>query len=85
MVGSPGTGKTLLAAAIAGEAKVPFFTISGSDFVEMFVGVGASRVRDMFEQARSTRPASSSSTRSTRSAAIAARASAAATTSASRR
>ncbi|MDH5778558.1 MAG: ATP-dependent metallopeptidase FtsH/Yme1/Tma family protein, partial [Gammaproteobacteria bacterium] len=51
MVGSPGTGKTLLAKAIAGEAKVPFFTISGSDFVEMFVGVGASRVRDMFEQA----------------------------------
>ena len=52
MVGSPGTGKTLLAKAIAGEAKVPFFTISGSDFVEMFVGVGASRVRDMFEQAK---------------------------------
>ncbi|MEO1899170.1 MAG: ATP-dependent metallopeptidase FtsH/Yme1/Tma family protein, partial [Methylococcales bacterium] len=52
MVGPPGTGKTLLARAIAGEAKVPFFTISGSDFVEMFVGVGASRVRDMFEQAK---------------------------------
>jgi len=52
MVGNPGTGKTLLARAIAGEAKVPFFTISGSDFVEMFVGVGASRVRDMFEQAK---------------------------------
>jgi cell division protease FtsH len=52
LVGSPGTGKTLLAKAIAGEAKVPFFTISGSDFVEMFVGVGASRVRDMFEQAK---------------------------------
>ena len=52
MVGSPGTGKTLLARAIAGEAQVPFFTISGSDFVEMFVGVGASRVRDMFEQAK---------------------------------
>jgi 23S rRNA (uridine2552-2'-O)-methyltransferase len=51
MVGPPGTGKTLLAKAIAGEAKVPFFSISGSDFVEMFVGVGASRVRDMFEQA----------------------------------
>src|SRR5699024_11967281 len=50
MVGSPGTGKTLLAKAIAGEAGVPFFSISGSDFVEMFVGVGASRVRDMFEQ-----------------------------------
>jgi ATP-dependent Zn proteases len=58
MVGAPGTGKTLLAKAIAGEAKVPFFTISGSDFVEMFVGVGASRVRDMFEQAKSTRRAS---------------------------
>ena len=52
MTGSPGTGKTLLAKAIAGEAKVPFFTISGSDFVEMFVGVGASRVRDMFDQAK---------------------------------
>src|SRR3546814_10032846 len=52
MVGPPGTGKTLLARAIAGEAKVPFFSISGSDFVEMFVGVGASRVRDMFEQAK---------------------------------
>ncbi len=56
MVGSPGTGKTLLARAIAGEAKVPFFTISGSDFVEMFVGVGASRVRDMFEQAKKNAP-----------------------------
>ncbi len=56
MVGSPGTGKTLLAKAIAGEAKVPFFTISGSDFVEMFVGVGASRVRDMFEQAKKSSP-----------------------------
>jgi len=56
MVGSPGTGKTLLARAIAGEAKVPFFTISGSDFVEMFVGVGASRVRDMFEQAKKHSP-----------------------------
>jgi cell division protease FtsH len=56
MVGSPGTGKTLLARAIAGEAKVPFFTISGSDFVEMFVGVGASRVRDMFEQAKKQAP-----------------------------
>ena len=56
MVGSPGTGKTLLAKAIAGEAKVPFFTISGSDFVEMFVGVGASRVRDMFEQAKKHAP-----------------------------
>jgi len=56
MVGSPGTGKTLLAKAIAGEAKVPFFPISGSDFVEMFVGVGASRVRDMFEQAKKHAP-----------------------------
>ncbi|MDG2107015.1 MAG: ATP-dependent zinc metalloprotease FtsH [Gammaproteobacteria bacterium] len=56
MVGSPGTGKTLLARAIAGEAKVPFFTISGSDFVEMFVGVGASRVRDMFEQGKKAAP-----------------------------
>ena len=56
MVGSPGTGKTLLARAIAGEAKVPFFTISGSDFVEMFVGVGASRVRDMFDQAKKHAP-----------------------------
>ena len=56
LVGSPGTGKTLLARAVAGEAKVPFFTISGSDFVEMFVGVGASRVRDMFEQAKKQAP-----------------------------
>ena len=56
MVGSPGTGKTLLSRAIAGEAQVPFFTISGSDFVEMFVGVGASRVRDMFEQAKRQAP-----------------------------
>ncbi|PKO25468.1 MAG: cell division protein FtsH [Betaproteobacteria bacterium HGW-Betaproteobacteria-8] len=56
MVGPPGTGKTLLAKAIAGEAKVPFFTISGSDFVEMFVGVGAARVRDMFEQAKKSAP-----------------------------
>ena len=56
MVGQPGTGKTLLAKAIAGEAKVPFFSISGSDFVEMFVGVGASRVRDMFEQAKKQAP-----------------------------
>ena len=56
MVGQPGTGKTLLAKAIAGEAKVPFFSISGSDFVEMFVGVGASRVRDMFEQAKKHAP-----------------------------
>lgn len=56
LVGSPGTGKTLLARAIAGEAKVPFFSISGSDFVEMFVGVGAARVRDMFEQAKKSSP-----------------------------
>jgi len=56
LTGSPGTGKTLLARAVAGEAKVPFFTISGSDFVEMFVGVGASRVRDMFEQAKKNAP-----------------------------
>ncbi len=56
MVGSPGTGKTLLARAVAGEAKVPFFSISGSDFVEMFVGVGAARVRDMFEQAKKNSP-----------------------------
>ena len=52
LVGPPGTGKTLIARAVAGEANVPFFTISGSDFVEMFVGVGASRVRDMFEQGK---------------------------------
>ncbi|MDG1095664.1 MAG: ATP-dependent metallopeptidase FtsH/Yme1/Tma family protein, partial [Methylophilaceae bacterium] len=56
LVGPPGTGKTLLARAVAGEAKVPFFTISGSDFVEMFVGVGAARVRDMFEQAKKSSP-----------------------------
>ncbi|WP_290482835.1 AAA family ATPase, partial [Hyphomonas sp. UBA3601] len=56
LVGPPGTGKTLLARAVAGEAGVPFFTISGSDFVEMFVGVGASRVRDMFEQAKRSAP-----------------------------
>ena len=56
MVGPPGTGKTLLARAIAGEAQAPFFAISGSDFVEMFVGVGASRVRDMFDQAQKNSP-----------------------------
>ena len=56
MVGPPGTGKTLLARATAGEARVPFFSISGSDFVEMFVGVGASRVRDMFDQAKKNSP-----------------------------
>ena len=65
LVGPPGTGKTLLARAVAGEANVPFFSISGSDFVEMFVGVGASRVRDLFEQGRRMPPASSSSTKST--------------------
>jgi cell division protease FtsH len=56
LVGPPGTGKTLIARAVAGEANVPFFTIPGSDFVEMFVGVGASRVRDMFEQAKKNAP-----------------------------
>lgn len=56
MVGPPGTGKTLLAKAIAGEARVPFFTMAGSDFVEMFVGVGASRVRDLFDQAKKNAP-----------------------------
>ena len=85
LYGPPGTGKTLLARAVAGEAGVPFFSISGSDFVEMFVGVGASRVRDLFDQAKQNAPASSSSTRSTPSAATAAPAWAAATTSASRR
>ena len=84
MVGPPGTGKTLLAKAIAGEAKVPFFSISGSDFVEMFVGVGASLVRDMFEQAKKHARASSSSTKSTPSVAIVAPAWAVAMTSASR-
>ena len=57
LVGPPGTGKTLLAKAVAGEAKVPFFSLSGSDFVEMFVGVGASRVRDLFKQAKDKSPA----------------------------
>ena len=57
LVGAPGTGKTLLAKAVAGEAKVPFFSLSGSDFVEMFVGVGASRVRDLFKQAKEKSPA----------------------------
>jgi cell division protease FtsH len=86
MMGSPGTGKTLLARAIAGEAGVPFFSISGSDFVEMFVGVGASRVyATCSSRARRTPPASSSSTRSTPWVDIAAPASAAVTTSASRR
>ena len=85
LYGPPGTGKTLSARAVAGEAGVPFFSISGSDFVEMFVGVGASRVRDLFEQAKQNSPASSSWTRSTRSAATAAPVSAVVTTSASRR
>ena len=56
LVGPPGTGKTLLARAVAGEAKVPFFSISGSEFVEMFVGVGAARVRDLFEKAKAQAP-----------------------------
>lgn len=84
LVGSPGTGKTLLAKAIAGEAKVPFFTISGSDFVEMFVGVGAARVRDMFENAKKNSPASSSSTKLMRLAVSAAPVSAEAMTNANR-
>ena len=72
LVGPPGTGKTLLAKAVAGEAKVPFFSISGSEFVEMFVGVGAARVRDLFEQAAPRRRLSSLLTNSTRSGAPAA-------------
>jgi ATP-dependent 26S proteasome regulatory subunit len=85
MVGNPGTGKTLLAKAIAGEAKVPFFSISGSDFVEMFVGVGAARVRDMFENAKSTHPALFSLMKSMPSVDIVALALVVATMSASRR
>ena len=85
LVGPPGTGKTLTARAVAGEANVPFFTISGSDFVEMFVGVGAAACATCSSRPRRTRPASSSSTKSTRSGAIAALGSAAATTSANRR
>ena len=85
LVGPPGTGKTLLARSVAGEASVPFFTISGSDFVEMFVGVGASRVRDMFEQAKKNAPCIVFIDEITRSGVIAARASATAMTSASRR
>ncbi len=85
LVGPPGTGKTLLGKAVAGEADVPFFSMSGSDFVEMFVGVGASRVRDLFGQAEARLRASSSSTSSTPSARRAAAMRSAATTSASRR
>ena len=85
LVGPPGTGKTLIARAVAGEAGVPFVSVTGSDFMEMFVGVGAARVRDLFQTARKQAPRSSSSTRSTPSAASAAPASAAVTTSASRR
>ncbi len=85
LVGPPGTGKTLLAKAVAGEAAVPFFGLSGSDFVEMFVGVGAVRVRDMFQQALSRRPASCLSTSSTRWARHGERASWEDTTNASRR
>jgi ATP-dependent Zn protease len=85
LVGPPGTGKTLLARAVAGESGVPFFSMRGSEFIEMFVGVGASRVRELFAEAKKAPPASSSSTRSTRWGARAGRGSAAATTSASRR
>jgi len=84
LVGPPGTGKTLLARAVAGEAGVPFMSVSGSDFMEMFVGVGASRVRDLFQTARKQARPSCSSTRSTPSAASAARGSGVGTTSASR-
>jgi len=85
LVGPPGTGKTLLAKAVAGEAGVPFFSISGSEFVEMFVGVGAARVRDLFDQARKAAPASFSSTSSTRWGEAALRAASAAPTRRSRR
>ena len=85
LVGPPGTGKTLLARAVAGESGVPFFSISASEFIEMFVGLGAARVRDLFREAKKSAPPSSSSTRSTRSGGRAAPGSAAATTSASRR
>lgn len=84
LYGPPGTGKTLLARAVAGEAGVPFFSISGSDFVEMFVGVGASRVRDLFEQAKASRRPSSSWMRSTPLDVTVVPASAAAMTNASR-
>jgi len=85
LVGPPGTGKTLLARAVAGESGVPFFSISASEFIEMFVGVGAARVRDLFAEAKRARQPSSSSTRLTRSVARAARASAAATMNANKR
>ena len=85
LMGPPGTGKTLLGRAVAGEAGVPFFSINGSEFIQMFVGVGASRVRDMFTTAKETPPASCSSTKSTPSAGIAAPGWAAGTTNASRR
>ena len=86
LVGPPGTGKTLLARAVAGEAGVPFFSIAGSEFVEMFVGMGASKVRDLFKQAGEKAPASCLSTRSTPSAkSVTAAPAWAATTSASKR
>ena len=85
LVGPPGTGKTLLAKAVAGEAHVPFFSISGSEFVEMFVGMGAAKVRDLFKQASEKHRASCSSMRSTPSAKSATARAWAATTSASRR
>lgn len=84
LVGPPGTGKTMLAKAVAGESNVPFFSMSGSEFVEMFVGMGASKVRDLFKQAKEKAPASSSLTRSTPSARSATAASTAATMSANR-
>ncbi len=86
LVGPPGTGKTLLARAVAGEAGVPFFSIAGSEFVEMFVGMGASKVRDLFSRQVKKRPASSLLMRSIRSArSVTAAPTLAATTSASRR
>ena len=84
LVGPPGTGKTMLAKAVAGESNVPFFSMSGSEFVEMFVGMGASKVRDLFKQAKEKAPASSSLMRSTPLARSATAASTAATTSGSR-